>query len=87
MKHQTLRIVAYCLGVLACLLIIIGIVFAIIIGMAAATVTARISFVIGGLVITAIVASSLLAASKLIYLFIDIEDDLSEIKGFIKEKK
>ena len=87
MKHQTLRIVAYSLGVLAWLLILVGIIFSIIIGIAAATVIARVAFVLGGLVMTAILAASLLAASRLIYLLIAMGDDLNEIKGIIKEKK
>jgi hypothetical protein len=86
MKRQTLRIIAYCLGVLAWLLIIIGIGFTVIIGMAAATVIARVAFVLGGLVMTAFIAASLLAASRLIYLLIDIEGDLREIVSIVKEK-
>jgi len=86
MKHQTLRIVAYSLGVLAWLLIIVGIIFSIIIGIAATMVVARVAFVLGGLVITAILAASLLACSRLIYLLIEIEEDLSEIKTCLKEK-
>ena len=86
-KHQTLRIIAYSLGILAWLMLIIGIVFAIIIGMAAATVIARVAFVLGGLVMTAIFTVSLLASSKLIYMFIDMGEELSEIKGIIKENK
>ena len=86
MKHQTLRIIAYCLGVLGWLLIIVGIVFTIIIGIAAATVIARVAFVLGGLVITAVSAAGLLAASKMIYLLIDMGDDLKEIKAILKEK-
>jgi hypothetical protein len=87
MKHQTLRIIAYCISVLAWLLVIAGIVFSIIIGMAAATVFTRIAFTLGGLVITAIIAASLLAASKLIYLLIDMEDDLNEIRCSLIEKE
>ena len=87
MKHQTLRLIAYSLGIIACLLAIIGIGFTIIIGMAAATVVARVAFVLGGLVMTAFIAASLLACSRLIYLLIDIGDDLNEIKGLLKEKK
>jgi hypothetical protein len=86
MKRQTLRIIAYCLGVLAWLLIIIGIGFTVIIGMAAATVIARVAFVLGGLVMTAFIAASLLAASRLIYLLIDIEGDLRKIVSIVKEK-
>ena len=87
MKRQTLRIIAYSLGVLAWLLVIIGIGFTVIIGMAAATVIARVAFVLGGLVMTAFIAASLLAASRLIYLLIDIEENLREISGILKEKK
>jgi hypothetical protein len=87
MKRQTLRIVAYSLGVLAWVLVIIGIGFTVIIGMAAATVIARVAFVLGGLVMTAFIAASLLAASRLIYLLIDIEENLREIAGILKEKK
>ena len=87
MKRQTLRIIAYCLGVLAWVLVIIGIGFTIIIGIAATTVIARVAFVLGGLVMTAFIAASLLAASRLIYLLIDIEEDLREIVSIVKEKK
>ena len=87
MKRQTLRIIAYSLGVLAWVLVIIGIGFTVIIGMAAATVIARVAFVLGGLVMTAFIAASLLAASRLIYLLIDIEENLREIAGILKEKK
>ncbi|MCJ7769723.1 MAG: hypothetical protein MUO92_04540 [Dehalococcoidales bacterium] len=87
MKRQTLRIIAYCLGVLAWVLVIIGIGFTIIIGIAAATVIARVAFVLGGLVMTAFIAASLLAASRLIYLLIDIEEDLREMVSIVKEKK
>jgi hypothetical protein len=87
MKRQTLRIIAYSIGVLAWVLIIIGIGFTVIIGMAAATVIARVAFVLGGLVMTAFIAASLLAASRLIYLLIDIEENLREIAGILKEKK
>ena len=54
--------------------------------MAAATVIARVAFVLGGLVMTAFIAASLLACSRLIYLLIDIENDLGEIKTYLKEK-
>jgi len=86
-KYQTLRIIAYSLGILAWLMLVIGIGFTIIIGMAAATVIARVAFVLGGLVVTSIFAVSLLASSKLIYMFIDMGEELNEIKGIIKENK
>jgi hypothetical protein len=36
---------------------------------------------------TAFIVASLLAASRLIYLLIDIEEDLREITGILKDKK
>ena len=86
MKHQTLRIIAYSLWILAWLMLLIGIGYTIVIGMAAATVIARVAFVLGGLVVNAFIAASLLAASRLIYLLIDMGEDLSEIRQRLKEK-
>ena len=87
MRHQTLRIAAYCLGVLAWVVVIVGIAVSILIGIGAATLIARVGFLLGGFVVTAISALVLLAASKLIYLFVEIEEDLSEITETVKQKK
>lgn len=64
-----------------------GVVASIFIGIGAVTVVAKIAFLLGGLVLTAIYALMLLVASRLIYLFIDIEEDLREIADFVKQKK
>jgi hypothetical protein len=87
MKYQTLRIAASCLGILAWLSAVVGIVITIIIGIGSATVIAKISFLLGGFALTAICVLMLIVASKLIYLFIDMEDDLSEIADSVKEKR
>jgi len=87
MKHQSLRIAASCLGILAWLSAAAGIVITIIIGIGSATVIAKVSFLLGGFALTAICVLMLLTTSKLIYLFIDMEDDLSEIADILKEKK
>jgi len=87
MKHQSLRIAASCLGILAWLSAAAGIVITIIIGIGSATVIAKISFLLGGFALTAICVLMLLTTSKLIYLFIDMENDLSEIADILKEKK
>ena len=87
MKHQSLRIAASCLGILAWLSAVVGIVITIIIGIGSATVIAKVSFLLGGFALTAICVLVLLTVSKLIYLFIDMEDDLSEIADILKEKK
>ena len=87
MKHQSLRIAASCLSILAWLSAVAGIVITIIIGIGSATVIAKVSFLLGGFALTAICVLMLLTASKLIYLFIDMEDNLSEIADILKEKK
>ncbi len=87
MKHQTLRIIAYCLGVLAWLVLLVGVIISIIIGIGSAVLIAKVGFTLGGLVLTAIYMLILLAASKLIYLFIEVEEDLSKIKDIVKQKE
>ena len=87
MKYQTLRIIAALLGILAWVVAVVGVITAIIIGVAAATVIAKIWLLLGGFVITAVYALMLLAASRFIYLFIDIEQDLSEIATLIENKQ
>ena len=79
MKHKALRFAAFFLGVLAGLTAIIGLVVSILIGINAATVIARIGFVVGGFIISAFSVIMMLAVSKLIYLFIDVEEDLAKI--------
>ena len=88
MKYQTLRITASCLRILTWVVVAIGVISSILLGIRAATLQASISFLLGGFVFTAICALILLTSSKLIYLFIDIEEDLSEIaKSGKKEPK
>jgi hypothetical protein len=87
MKYQTLRIVASCLGILAWVVIVVGVIVSIIIGMGAATAIAKIGFLIGGFVGTGLFGLLLLASSKMVYLLIDIEDDLSKLAGTMKNKE
>ncbi len=86
MKHQTLRIIASLLGKLAWLVAVAGIIISIIIGVAAATVATKIGILLGGLVLTAVNTLMLLAASKLVYLFIGIDESLERIAA-LKEKE
>ena len=86
MKHQTLRIIASLLGKLAWLVAAAGIIISIIIGVAAATVATKIGILLGGFVLTAANALMLLAASKLIYLFIGIDESLERIAA-LKDKE
>ena len=72
---------------MAWLVLLVGIIVSIIIGIGSATLIAKVGFTLGGLVLTAISMLIMLAASKLIYMFIEIEEDLSEIKDIVKEKE
>ncbi len=82
-----LRVISYSLASLAWIVIIAGVAVSIIIGIGAATVLTRIGFVVAGFMATAVYALLLLAASKLIYLLIDINDNLSQIVTLEKKKK
>jgi len=82
-----LRVIAYSLGTLAWIVIIAGITVSIIVGIGAATVLTRIGFVVAGFMATAVYALLLLAASRLIYLLIDINDNLSQIVTLEKRKE
>jgi hypothetical protein len=79
MKHQTLRIAATLLAILAWVIGLAGAVVSVLVGIGAATVIAKIGFVLGGFIISAISVIMMLAASRLILLFIDIEEDLARI--------
>jgi len=79
MKYQTLQIIASCLKVLTWVVVAMGVISSIILGIRATALIPAITFLLGGLVVTAISALILLAISKFIYLFIDMEQDLSEI--------
>jgi hypothetical protein len=87
MKYKTLLIIASCTKVLAWIAVVIGVFSSIRIGIIATTPLASVSFLLGGLLITAIFALMLLAASKFIHLFVDMQKDLSEIADSIKKKE
>jgi len=85
-KYNSLRIIASATNVLAWVAVVIGVISSIRLGIAATTPLASISFLLGSLLATAIVTLMLLATSKFIYLFLDIQRDLSKIAEVIKEK-
>ena len=87
MKHHTLRIVAYSFGVLAWVILATGIVVSIIIAIKAATPLAQVTFLIGGLIVTALNTIFLLGSSKLIYLFLDIDCHLAQISENLSKSK
>jgi len=86
MKYQSLLLIASCTKVLAWVVVAIGVLSSVRLGIIATTLPTSISFLLGGFLVTAIFTLMLLATSKLIYLFVDIQKDLSEIAGAIKRE-
>ena len=87
MKYRALRIIASSITVLVWVVVAIGVVASVMVGIGAVTAVAKIAFLLGGLVFTAIGALMLLMTSRLIYLLVDMEEDLSRIADIIKETK
>ena len=75
------------LGVLTWVVVVVGVVVSFIIGIGSATVIAKVSFLLGGFVLTALTGLILLITSKLIYLLIEIEEYLSQIADNTKQKE
>ncbi len=86
LKYQALSITASCFKILTWVVVVLGVIMSIRLGIISATLTAAITFLVMGFVATAIVAAILMAISKLIYLFIDIEEELSEIARFLQKE-
>ena len=84
MKYQTLSIIASCLKVLTWVVAAVGVLMSIRLGIIATTIIAAVTFLLGGFVLTAIGALILMTISKFIYLFIDMEEELSEIASLLK---
>ncbi len=78
--------VASWFGKLAWVVAAIGVIASIIIGIAAATILAKIGFLLGGLLLTGIYVLILLMASRLLCLFIDIEENLSKIAALMRKE-
>ena len=75
------------LGVLTWVVVVVGVAVSFIVGIGSATFIAKVSFLLGGFVLTAITGLMLLITSKLIYLLIEIEEDLSQIADNTKQKE
>ena len=85
MKYRSLLIIASCIKVLAWVAVAIGVFSSIYLGIIATTLPTKISFILSGLIVTAIFALMLLATSKFIHLFVDMQKDLSEIAELVKK--
>jgi hypothetical protein len=79
MKHQTLRLAATFLGILAAINAIAGVAVSVIIGVGAATAIAKIGFVLGGFLVSAFSAIMLLTVSRLILLLLSMEEHLRQL--------
>jgi hypothetical protein len=86
MKHKTLRIAASLLSVLAWIIGAVIAAVSVMVGIGAATVIAKIGFVLGGFIISAFSVIMMLAVSKLILLFVSIEEHLAKIAGSAEDK-
>ncbi len=86
MKYHTLILIASCIKVLAWVVVAIGVLSSIRLGIIATTPLASISFLLGGFLVTAITTLMLLAISRFIHLFVDIQKDLSDIAELIKKE-
>jgi len=78
--------VASWFGKLAWVVAAIGVIASIIIGIAAVTILAKIGFLLGGLLLTGIYVLILLMVSRLLCLFIDIEENLNKIAALIRKE-
>lgn len=87
MKHKTLEVAANCLAVLAVLNVIAGIVVSVMVGIGASVPIAKIGFVVGGFIITAIFGIMLLALSRLLLLFISMDEHLAQIAASSTKKE
>ena len=86
MKYQSLILIASCVRVLAWVVMAIGVLSSIWLGILATILLTRIGFLLGGFLVTAIFTLMLLATSKFIHLFVDMQKDLSEIAGTTKRE-
>ena len=87
MKYQSLLIIASGIRILAWIVVAIGIISSIRLGIIATTLPASISFLLGGLLVTALSTIMLLATSRFIHLFVDMQKNLSEISELIKRNQ
>jgi hypothetical protein len=78
--------IASCLKILTWVAVVVGVFGSIRLGIIATTFPSAVIFLLGGFFLTAVGASILMAISKSIYLFIDIEEELSEIAKHVKSE-
>jgi len=78
--------IASCLKILTWVAVVVGVFGSIRLGIIATTLPSAVIFLLGGFFLTAVGASILMATSKIIYLFIDIEEELSEIAKLVKNE-
>ena len=86
MKYQSLILIASSTKILAWVVLAIGVLSSIRLGIIATTPLASISFLLGGFLVTAIATLMLLATSRFIHLFVNIQKDLSDIAKLVKKE-
>ena len=86
MKYHSLILIASSIKILAWVVLAIGVLSSIRLGIIATTPLASISFLLGGFLVTAIATLMLLATSRFIHLFVDMQNDLSDIAKLVKKE-
>ncbi len=80
-KYQGLQLIASTLKILAWVVGAVGFVSSIFLGIAASSLVPKMFMLLGGLLVTAITTGVLLATSEVIYLLIDVAQDLKKTAG------
>jgi len=83
-KYEGLRLVAASLRILAWIVAGSGFVSSILLGITATAIIPKVYMLLGGLVVTAITTSLLLAFSGVIYVLVDTTEELRKILGVVK---
>lgn len=86
MRHQSLRFTANFLYILTWVILGIGVAVSVLLGVFGSTLVSRVILLLGGLVFTGVSVLMLFAVSRLINLFIDIEEDLKRLTENLKKE-
>jgi hypothetical protein len=86
MRHQSLRFTANLLYILTWVILVIGVAVSVLLGVFGSTLVSKAIFLLGGLVFTGVSVLMLFAISRLINLFIEIEEDLKQLTDNLKKE-
>ncbi len=81
-----MRFTANFLYILTWVILVIGVAVSVLLGIFGSTLVSRVILLLGGLVATGVSTLMLFAISRLINLFIDIEEDLKRLNDNLKKE-